>query len=909
MKQRLLAATSLIAAASLSIALGHGASAKTEYIMRMTPTPGGMAPSKPVEDTTKPPVKPGPVLSYVGIEASIGYPMTATPVIAATGATRFSIINGKLPAALAFDPDTGLISGVATSVATIPLTIQAENVETKSKSVVSVTLRVSPVGTVAEALPRLDQGGADVTGAAYDVLSTTMTGSGAPILATFDRHRTASGIEIAGPGATGGWILEAETASGWITAATGNGPGSFPIPNGVTAQAFRLTANGPLSGARLLYGGSAPYAPSIQPVARLSPVLGEPVDVPLSASNTEGSQNWSLATGALPPGVSVAAGGALTGAARQVGLYKAGVVVADARATSAPADVELSVQASETAGAMLPSSASTGGVAALYDAAADTYASLTEATPLSLTYATPVRANMITLAGEIGASRLELDALDPAAGQWRTVASSSGSLQGALSFPDASAEQWRLRVSGGSATLRTFRIGYGGSAPVAPGVTPSQSFSVTMDTQAQGVRIAGVNVEAGASYAAAPELLPPGMSLQADGSLVGSPTQAGVYTFPVRVSDARGVTSEPRDVTVRVLSPYLASDELPLTIAGSAVTRSALYDASQGTTYAFANGGATDIVFARDVTANGVYVDGNLSGSGVRVQYLDRTGAYVNLASLSGNGWNSFPDTAARTFRLVNERGFNVTAATLKIGMHSQAPAAPAVSATPLVASMTEGQAGTPITLSGTDLGYSYGYAVSSGSLPPGVSPPDVYGRIMGTPTAPGSYDFSVTVRNNQTGVVSAPLALRITVIAKPSSLVPKADSVKIIAPLDGMNVPSNDQVGYVSALYDKSQSTGFTFYDNYYADLLQIEWLTAPAEMDCAVIDGNSGTGYVYLYAGSFSTSFQVADNQTINFGYKVSTKTIKIQKWADSGRWGRYTYIYDLRGGNMVNGVCQTP
>ena len=74
-----------------------------------------------------------------------------------------------------------------------------------------------------------------------------------------------------------------------------------------------------------------------------------------------------------------------------------------------------------------------------------------------------------------------------------------------------------------------------------------------------------------------------------------------------------------------------------------------------------------------------------------------------------------------------------------------------------------------PINVTTSPTGLSIGYTVSAGTLPPGLSL-DPNGAIFGTPTTPGTYNFSITVQLQVAGVTDTK-AYSITILNPPFSI------------------------------------------------------------------------------------------------------------------------------------------
>lgn len=224
--------------------------------------------------------------------------------------------------------------------------------------------------------------------------------------------------------------------------------------------------------------------------------------------------------------------------------------------------------------------------------------------------------------------------------------------------------------------------------------------------------------------------LPAGLALNAaSGAITGTPTTAGSSTFTVRATDANGAQSD---------------KTLSITI----------YTAATVTTTAL-GGGSPQISYAQTLAATGGkpgYVWAVATGS-------LPTGLTLNSVSGVISGTPTAVGTSTFTVRATDALGATATKA-LSI-----------VIATPAIANATvdNGTVGyaysdTFVTVGGDS---PYTYAVVSGTLPTGLTLNTSTGELSGTPTAEGSYTFSITATDsNQTPRTSPATPFTVQVFA-----------------------------------------------------------------------------------------------------------------------------------------------
>ncbi|TIQ37119.1 MAG: autotransporter domain-containing protein [Mesorhizobium sp.] len=263
--------------------------------------------------------------------------------------------------------------------------------------------------------------------------------------------------------------------------------------------------------------------------------------------------------------------------------------------------------------------------------------------------------------------------------------------------PFARTQNYVLQVSAPTITLAPATL---------PNATSASAYSATI-TASGGVAPYSFLLSAGT--------LPNGLSLDPAGVLSGSPTQSGNFSFTVQATDAHGqIGTQTYTFTVATPSLALSPATIPSGTAGTAY--------SQAVT---ASGGNAPYSFA--VTAGSLPAGLSLSS----------TGTLSGTPSVAG----SFNFTVTATDSTGGTPGTGSVAYTLVIN-------APTITLAP--ASLPAGQYGVAYnqTLTASGGTSPYGFAVTAGTLPPGISMSSA-GAFSGTPTAVGTANFTVTATDN----------------------------------------------------------------------------------------------------------------------------------------------------------------
>ena len=227
------------------------------------------------------------------------------------------------------------------------------------------------------------------------------------------------------------------------------------------------------------------------------------------------------------------------------------------------------------------------------------------------------------------------------------------------------------------------------------------------------------------SFSVSSGVLPGGLSLSSAGVLSGTPAVAGTYPFFVRVTDAASQSAQ-------------ASYSIVINPGQFKINDLALPSAQAGVTYTqqlTSVGGAAPVAFI--VTGGSLPPDLTLSATGLLNGSTSTAGTYqFTVRATDANA-----QATTQSFILyVNTSAFSIVTATLPTASLGQIYSS---------AIMTSGGS-SPLSLS-----------VSGGSLPPGLQISST-GSIAGTPTAPGSYSF--TLRAQDVGGQLAQRSLSISV-------------------------------------------------------------------------------------------------------------------------------------------------
>ncbi|UKJ09251.1 putative Ig domain-containing protein [Solitalea lacus] len=504
-----------------------------------------------------------------------------------------------------------------------------------------------------------------------------------------------------------------------ITASGGTAPYLYAITAGALPAGLSLSSSGTLSGTPTA-GGTFNFT------VTATDALGVPLDQPytlvvntpsfgitgflpdgtvdvsynksLGFSGGTAPYTFSIASGILPPGLSLssASGGALSGIPTSAGTYSVAIMGTDASTGTGPYSRTQTVLTFK----ILPA---TGPAITI----APTSTSLATATAPS-----PYVSTAITAAGGTAPYTYAITSGALPAGM---SLSSSGTLSGTPTAVGA----FNFIVTATDASTFTGSRGYSltVNSPVSVATTLPNGTAGSAYTKS----ITASGGTAPYSYTISAGVLPDGLTLSSNGTLSGTPTAGGTFTFTVKATDASTGTG----------APYSGSKTYTLTISAGptiTITPTSLTVATVASAY------------SKSITA---------SGGTSPYTYSVTTGALPAGLSLSSSGTLSGTPTAGGTFnftvKATDAGSFTgTTAYTLTVN-------APTITITPT--SLTAGMVGSvynqSITVSGGTAPYTY--SISAGSLPDGLTlSPD--GTLSGTPTTTGTFNFTLKATDASTG-------------------------------------------------------------------------------------------------------------------------------------------------------------
>jgi CSLREA domain-containing protein len=254
--------------------------------------------------------------------------------------------------------------------------------------------------------------------------------------------------------------------------------------------------------------------------------------------------------------------------------------------------------------------------------------------------------------------------------------------------------------------------------PTLPGGTTGQAYNQTVTALPAGGNY---------SFAVTSGTLPNGLTLQPNGTLSGTPTASGTFTFRVSATGFGSCTGF-RDYSLVIACPTFTLGTLPNGTAGTAYAQTLSVSPAGGTSKVFA------VPFGTLPTGL------NLSNAGLLSGTPTVSGTFNFTVTVTGFG------------------GACSTAVPLSVTI-----VCPTITLAPT--SLPNGVQGTAYnqTLTAHPAGGNYSYAITTGALPAGLTLNSTTGVMTGTPSAVGSYAFAVTATGWSTCAKTQSYSLLIT--------------------------------------------------------------------------------------------------------------------------------------------------
>jgi uncharacterized protein YhjY with autotransporter beta-barrel domain len=626
--------------------------------------------------------------------ASVG--TTYSQAVTAQGGTAtytYAVTSGTLPVGLTLST-TGTLAGKPTVAGASNFTVTATDSSTGTGAPFTGSRAYAftvnpPTITFAPANPA-----AGTVGKAYSQALTPATGGTAPYSYTLATGALPAGLALS----SAGTIAGTPTAAGSFTftvKATDSSTGTG-APFSATSGTLTLTVAAP----------TIVYAPASPPAGKVDTAYSQTL---AAATGGTAPYSYALASGALPAGLTLSSAGTIAGTPTAAGSFTFTVKATDSSTgTGAPFSATsgtLTLTVAAPTIAYTPASPPAGTVGKAYSqtlamatggTAPYGYALASGALPAGLTLSSAgAIAGTPTAAGSF---TFTVKATDSSTGTGAPFSATSGTLTLTVAAPT---------------------IVYAPASP--PAGTVGKGYSQTLAAATGGT--------APYSYALASGALPAGLALSSAGTIAGTPTVAGSFTFAVKATDSSTGTGAPFSATSGTLTLTVAA---PTIVYAPASPPAGTVGKGYSQTLATATGGTAPYSYA---LASGALPAGLA---------LSSAGTIAGTPTVAGSFTFAVKATDSSTG---TGAPFSATSGTLTLAV-----GAPTISYNP--ASPPAGKIGTAYSqklAAATGGTAPYSYALASGALPAGLAFA-TDGTISGTPTAAGSFTFTVKATDSSTG-------------------------------------------------------------------------------------------------------------------------------------------------------------
>lgn len=459
-------------------------------------------------------------------------------------------------------------------------------------------------------------------------------------------------------------------------------------------------------------GSPAPLA--ITTTDLVGAVAGAPYDRAITASGGEGAYAWSVRSGALPPGLTLADEGTpstkLAGTPSAEGTFTFEVAVADAAGMTASRMFTLVVEPN---------------VPPMFEIRTFLLPDGVEGTPYDAVVQVVNPSGAV--AWVVDGGQLPPGLVLDASGDPHTSVAGTPSAAGDYSFV--------LRATDDTGATDTQMFDVSIAPPFVPISIATTSVARGTAGEAYAATItARDGTGSGYQWSVTAGQLAPGLAIGAVGTpdtlISGTPGMRGTYTATITVRDSNGDMSA-RSFVFEIVDPLLTIDSaIPAGDEGVAYATIVGASGGSGVSYAWSvsAGALPDGLMLQPSASNVVTIDGTPSSAGV----FD----FTLLVTEAGG------QSATRDYSVPIYAPIQITTAQLAAGLFG-VPYADSIQAT--------GGSG------------NFAYAIVAGALPPGLALTSSTGAVTGTPSQPGTYGFTARATDDRGRAATRLLAIDVT--------------------------------------------------------------------------------------------------------------------------------------------------